>query len=75
MAGDALALMRRSLFCAAGGREFPPGRMKGDGETVKCVPAIRQVTGAHLAHHFLPVSDTEHQGRIIQTSNTSMQGG
>jgi hypothetical protein len=33
------------------------------------VTTSRQVAGAHLEYHFLPVSDTEHQGQDNQTSN------
>jgi len=41
----------------------PFGGCRGDGENARGVTAIRQVAGAHLAYHFLPVSDTEHQGQ------------
>ncbi|MBU2026633.1 MAG: hypothetical protein ABIK91_05400 [Pseudomonadota bacterium] len=34
------------------------------------VNGAAEMAGAHLAYHFLPVSDTEHQGKIIQTANT-----
>jgi hypothetical protein len=44
-------------------RNSPLGGCRGDGKDARGVTAILQVAGAHLAYHFLPVSDTEHQGK------------